>query len=119
MAGNSRGVNSVIDASRPILAESVRIENPFCVLRVSGRGLPPQQRFHFSPTQEDALRIHPQWRQSTFLYPPLYGTTMLSKPLRCLHRRHQSTISTIPSVITLKPAIRYQFKTGQRDWPKT
>ena len=24
-----------------------------------------------------------------------------------------------PSVITLKPAIRYQFKTGQRDWPKT
>jgi hypothetical protein len=24
-----------------------------------------------------------------------------------------------PSVITLKPAIRYQFKTGQRDWPET
>jgi hypothetical protein len=24
-----------------------------------------------------------------------------------------------PSIITLKPAIRYQFKTGQRDWPKT
>jgi hypothetical protein len=24
-----------------------------------------------------------------------------------------------PSVITLKPAIRYQFKTGQLDWPKT
>jgi len=23
------------------------------------------------------------------------------------------------SVITLKPAIRYQFKTGQRDWPET
>ena len=23
------------------------------------------------------------------------------------------------SVITLKPAIRYHFKTGQRDWPKT
>ena len=23
------------------------------------------------------------------------------------------------SVITLKPAMRYQFKTGQRDWPKT
>ena len=23
------------------------------------------------------------------------------------------------SIITLKPAIRYQFKTGQRDWPKT
>ena len=22
------------------------------------------------------------------------------------------------SVITLKPAIRYQFKTGQRDWPE-
>jgi hypothetical protein len=28
-------------------------------------------------------------------------------------RRHQT------SVITLKPAIRYQFKTGQRDWPET
>jgi hypothetical protein len=24
-----------------------------------------------------------------------------------------------PSVITLKPAIHYHFKTGQRDWPKT
>jgi DNA-binding NtrC family response regulator len=23
------------------------------------------------------------------------------------------------SIITSKPAIRYQFKTGQRDWPKT
>jgi hypothetical protein len=31
-----------------------------------------------------------------------------------------SVISALPpSVITLKPAIRYQFKTGQRDWPKT
>jgi NAD dependent epimerase/dehydratase family enzyme len=28
-------------------------------------------------------------------------------------------IGSFPSVITLKPAIRYQFKTGQRDWPKT
>jgi hypothetical protein len=27
--------------------------------------------------------------------------------------------SIIASVITLKPAIRYQFKTGQRDWPQT
>jgi hypothetical protein len=27
--------------------------------------------------------------------------------------------AAFPSVITLKPAIRYQFKTGQRDWPKT
>jgi hypothetical protein len=25
----------------------------------------------------------------------------------------------LASIITLKPAIRYQFKTGQRDWPKT
>jgi hypothetical protein len=25
----------------------------------------------------------------------------------------------LTSVVTLKPAIRYQFKTGQRDWPKT
>jgi len=25
----------------------------------------------------------------------------------------------LASVITLKPAIRYQFKTGQRDWPET
>jgi hypothetical protein len=27
--------------------------------------------------------------------------------------------SSSASVITLKPAIRYQFKTGQRDWPET
>jgi TRAP-type C4-dicarboxylate transport system permease small subunit len=25
----------------------------------------------------------------------------------------------MPLVITLKPAIRYHFKTGQRKWPKT
>jgi hypothetical protein len=25
----------------------------------------------------------------------------------------------LPSVITLKPAIGYQFKTGQRAWPET
>jgi hypothetical protein len=25
----------------------------------------------------------------------------------------------IPSVVTLKPAIRGHFKTGQRDWPET
>ena len=36
----------------------------------------------------------------------------------------RSWVSTQPnrlltSVITLKPAIHYQFKTGQRDWPKT
>jgi hypothetical protein len=28
-------------------------------------------------------------------------------------------IQETSSVITLKPAIRYQFKTGQRDWPET
>jgi len=35
--------------------------------------------------------------------------------------KDHSTGGEIPktSVITLKPAIRYQFKTGQRDWPKT
>jgi integrase len=27
--------------------------------------------------------------------------------------------ANISSVIILKPAIRYHFKTGQRDWPKT
>jgi hypothetical protein len=30
-----------------------------------------------------------------------------------------SAEETGASIITLKPAIRYQFKTGQRDWPKT
>jgi hypothetical protein len=30
-----------------------------------------------------------------------------------------SQIYVYASVITLKPAIRYQFKTGQRNWPKT
>jgi hypothetical protein len=28
-------------------------------------------------------------------------------------------IGAFTSVITLKPAIGYHFKTGQRDWPKT
>jgi hypothetical protein len=28
-------------------------------------------------------------------------------------------VERLSSVITLKPAIRYQFKTGQRDWPET
>ena len=28
-------------------------------------------------------------------------------------------LSIETSIITSKPAIRYQFKTGQRDWPKT
>jgi hypothetical protein len=31
----------------------------------------------------------------------------------------ERSVFSIPSVITLKPAIRYQFKTGQGDWPKT
>jgi hypothetical protein len=31
----------------------------------------------------------------------------------------QESKAWIPSVITLKPAIRYHFKTGQRNWPKT
>jgi hypothetical protein len=29
------------------------------------------------------------------------------------------TLTFKTSVITLKPAIHYQFKTGQRDWPRT
>jgi hypothetical protein len=36
-----------------------------------------------------------------------------------LVRRYPDTPTFAASVITLKPAIRYQFKTGQRDWPKT
>jgi hypothetical protein len=27
--------------------------------------------------------------------------------------------ASLSSVITLNPAIRYHFKTGQRDWPET
>jgi hypothetical protein len=44
-------------------------------------------------------------------------------------RKHRMVVAAISSdhpqtgppssIITLKPAIRYQFKTGQRDWPKT
>jgi hypothetical protein len=33
--------------------------------------------------------------------------------------RSPSGMTETPSVITLKPAIRYHFKTGQRKWPKT
>jgi hypothetical protein len=32
---------------------------------------------------------------------------------------HQVSSDLSASVITLKPAIRYHFKTGQRDWPET
>jgi len=38
--------------------------------------------------------------------------------LLCVNRHLEQDIPTT-SVITLKPAIRYQFKTGQRGWPKT
>ena len=37
-------------------------------------------------------------------------------PRRDLYNRQRNGDT---SIITLKPAIRYQFKTGQRDWPKT
>jgi hypothetical protein len=33
--------------------------------------------------------------------------------------RQRACAFLLASVITAKPAIRYQFKTGQRDWPKT
>jgi hypothetical protein len=36
-----------------------------------------------------------------------------------LRRGRPGWCSKAPSIITSKPAIRYQFKTGQRDWPKT
>jgi hypothetical protein len=38
---------------------------------------------------------------------------------RPIPNRHTGQTLPAPSIITLKPAIRYQFKTGQRDWPKT
>jgi hypothetical protein len=37
----------------------------------------------------------------------------------CRTRGHQISLLASASVITSKPAIRYQFKTGQRDRPKT
>lgn len=37
----------------------------------------------------------------------------------CLDEAECARLAHGTSVITLKPAIRYQFKTGQRDWPKT
>jgi hypothetical protein len=36
-----------------------------------------------------------------------------------LFRVNKDSAGGASSVITLKPAIHYQFKTGQRDWPKT
>jgi hypothetical protein len=41
--------------------------------------------------------------------------TMVLTPMCIGLRRSEFTAS----IITSKPAIRYQFKTGQRDWPKT
>jgi hypothetical protein len=37
----------------------------------------------------------------------------------CKHTGSYVSVTFWPSVITLKPAIRDQFKTGHRDWPKT
>jgi hypothetical protein len=44
---------------------------------------------------------------------------VITKLLQELGRTRMPVQAAIPSVITLKPAIRYQFKTGQRDWPET
>jgi LysR family hca operon transcriptional activator len=47
------------------------------------------------------------------------GLTLLTRYSASSHR-HEIVIRPFSaSVITLKPAIRYQFKTGQRDWPET
>jgi hypothetical protein len=43
----------------------------------------------------------------------------LKQALNILNVRWKLFSDLGASVITLKPAIRYQFKTGQRDWPKT
>jgi hypothetical protein len=59
--------------------------------------------------------------------PALYRFTSLSrgaqeKEIKCqkiLDRIPAGDITNAASIITSKPAIRYQFKTGQRDWPKT
>ena len=42
-------------------------------------------------------------------------------PLPIVYYAHLPMKYLLPctSVITLNPAIHYQFKTGQRDWPKT
>jgi hypothetical protein len=40
-------------------------------------------------------------------------------PIVDLHLDNIVGFGKSASVITLKPAIRYHFKTGQRDWPET
>jgi Bacterial TniB protein len=61
-----------------------------------------------------ALQMPPEPDEKSF-YTQLLSS--LKAPARTSMNVHQ--MRHVASVITLKPAIRYQFKTGQRDWPKT
>jgi len=45
--------------------------------------------------------------------------SQLHQRVMALRTRLETANRELSSVITLNPAIRYQFKTGQRDWPKT
>jgi DNA-3-methyladenine glycosylase II len=61
-------------------------------------------------------RLAPLSQRFRGLKPPCFPSVFegLVNAIAC-----QQLSLTAASVITLKPAIRYQFKTGQRDWPKT
>ena len=49
----------------------------------------------------------------------LGGGSMVASPVAGLLAAWFSRKRMMAAVITLNPAIHYQFKTGQRDWPKT
>jgi hypothetical protein len=75
------------------------------------------------------LKLHPIELAGTDMAQPLQALTdelvahlRLAEPfyLHYMSRFANGDAKALKtSVITLKPAIRYHFKTGQRDWPKT
>jgi RNA polymerase sigma factor (sigma-70 family) len=67
---------------------------------------------YFSPAVQLGMTATPKRRDNVDTY-AYFGEPVYVYSLK------EGINDGFPSVITLKPAIRYQFKTGQRDWPET
>jgi hypothetical protein len=68
--------------------------------------IPGKQLFERSPREVSIREGQPDIERNTAIR-------------RCNALQLPQRVAKRPSVITLKPAIRYHFKTGQRDRPKT
>src|SRR5580704_6133872 len=79
------------------------------------------QRRHpfFSVCIEKDRNSNPRFRHKPDKPIPLRVVRVGSSQPNWLTELQREVGTPFASVITLKPAIRYQLKTGQRDWPKT